>query len=297
MNQTGGTTVSLVLGSGGARGLAHIGVIRELQGRGYDIRALAGSSMGALVGGIHAMGELETYADWVCSLDQTDVFRLLDWTLSGGGLIHGRRIIDKLRELIGDRDIEDLPVPYTAVAVDLDRGREVWMSWGPLFDAVRASIAIPGLFTPHAYKGRTLIDGGILNPVPVAPTLSTVTELTIVVDANGPAADPPPLAPKDDGQESNRRFEAVRQFIDGFNAERPPVDTRPGLSAVLNRSLETMQAAITRQHLAVFQPDVVISVPKNACMVHEFHRAAPMIELGRKLAARALDSADPGPRD
>lgn len=291
------TTVSLVLGSGGARGLAHIGVIRELEARGYEIRAIAGSSMGALVGGVYGMGELETYAQWVSSLAQTDVFRLVDWNLSGGGLIRGRRVIDKLRELVGERDIEHLPIDYTAVAVDLDRGREIWLNRGSLFDAIRASIAIPGLLTPHRYQDRTLVDGGILNPVPVAPTLSTVTDLTVVVDANAAAADPPPLAEGHDPDQRNGRFEMLRDFIDSFSSERPPADTAPGLSAVLTRSLETMQEAITRQHLAVFRPDVVIGIPKNACMIHEFHRAAPVIDLGQRLAAHTLDSEHPGRHD
>jgi len=289
-------TVALVLGSGGARGLAHIGVIRELEARGHHIQVIAGSSMGALIGGIHAMGELDTYAEWVSSLDQTDVLRLVDWTLAGGGLIRGRRIIDKLRELTGDRNIEDLAIPFTAVAVDLDRGREVWMDRGPLFDAIRASIAIPGVLTPYSHRGRTLVDGGILNPIPVAPTLSTVTDLTIVVDANAAAVDPPP-AEGDDEPERTGRLAMLREFIEGLGNDRPPVETRPGLSAVLTRSLETMQAAITRQHLAVFHPDVVVSIPKNACMVHEFHRAGFMIDLGHRLAAETLDSAHPASHD
>lgn len=294
-------TVSLVLGSGGARGLAHIGVIRELEARGYEIQIIAGSSMGALIGGVYGMGELDTYADWVSSLDQTDVFRLLDWNLSGGGLIRGRRIIDKLRDLIGDRDIEHLAIDYTAVAVDLDRGREVWMNRGPLFDAVRASIAIPGIFTPHQYRGRTLVDGGILNPVPVAPTLSRVTDLTIVVDANAASVYPDPLAEDTaDDERSDRsdsRLDTLREFIGGLRGDPAPVDTRPGLSAVLTRSLETMQAALTRQHLAIFRTDVVINIPKNACLVHEFHRARALINLGRRITAQTLDSDAPSRHD
>ncbi len=291
------TTVSLVLGAGGARGLAHIGVIRELERRGYRIDAIAGSSMGALIGGIYGMGELDTYTEWVCRLDQTDVLRLLDWTLAGGGLIRGRRIIDNLRELTGERDIEDLDIDFTAVAVDLERGREVWMNRGSLFDAIRASISIPGLFTPYEYRGRTLVDGGLLNPVPVAPTLSTVTDLTVVVDANAgsmthhPATEPAP------SESTGSRLGGLRDFLASFGETRAAVDTPPGLSAVLNQSLETMQAALTRHHLAVFRPDVVIGVPKDACMVYEFHRATSMIELGQRLATETLDSEYPGRHD
>lgn len=289
-------TVSLVLGSGGARGLAHIGVIHELEARGLDIRAIAGSSMGALIGGMYAMGELETYSDWVNTLDQADVLRLLDWTLSGGGLIRGRKIIDKLRELVGERNIEDLPIDYTAVAVDLDRGREIWLTDGPLFDAIRASIAIPGLFTPHRYGKRTLIDGGILNPVPVAPTLRTMTDRTIVVDVNAPVIESTAGVGQSEQhphRTGNSSLAKVREFVDRFARDENPADNQPGMTAVLLQSLETMQSVITRQHLAVFHPDVVIQVPKNACMVHEFHRAGELIELGRRLAAETLDSVHP----
>src|SRR5579885_3109645 len=180
------TTVSLVLGSGGARGYAHIGAIEELRAQGYDIRSVAGASMGALVGGIYAAGKLDTYRDWVKPLQRLDVLRLLDWSFRGG-LIKGDRIIDRLRELIGDVDIEDLPISYTAVAVDLMAQREVWFSRGSLYDAIRASIAIPTVFRPHHYEGRTLVDGGLLNPVPITPTLRDLTDCTIAVDVNAPA--------------------------------------------------------------------------------------------------------------
>jgi NTE family protein len=179
-------TVSLVLGSGGARGYAHIGAIEELLAQGYDIRSVAGSSMGALVGGVYAAGKLDAYRDWVKALQRMDVLRLLDWTFRGG-LIKGDRIVDRLKELIGDVKIEDLPISYTAVAVDLMAQREVWFSRGPLFDAIRASIAIPTVFRPHHYEGRTLVDGGLLNPVPITPTLRDLTDCTIAVDINAPA--------------------------------------------------------------------------------------------------------------
>jgi NTE family protein len=181
------TTISLVLGSGGARGYAHIGAIEELVAQGFDIRSVAGSSMGALVGGVYAAGKLDAYRDWVKPLQRFDVLRLLDLTFSGGGLIKGDRIVEKLRELIGEIRIEDLPISYTAVAVDLLAQREVWFSRGSLFDAIRASIAIPTVLRPHHYEGRTLVDGGLLNPVPITPTLRDLTDCTIAVDVNAPA--------------------------------------------------------------------------------------------------------------
>lgn len=290
-----GQSVSLVLGAGGARGLAHIGAIRALERAGLKIRHIAGSSMGALIGGIHAAGQLDAYEEWVGELAQSDVLALVDWTFSGGGLIRGRKIIDKLVELTGRYNIEDLDMDFTAVAVDLDRGREVWLDRGPLFDAIRASIAIPGVFTPHQYQGRTLIDGGILDPVPIAPTLRGINDLVVVVDVNGPAVYPAPLEASQEADEDDRgMMTKVREFMHGWrDNDREDAETnRPGLMAVMMRALDTMEAAMARHHMAIFSSDIMISIPKNTCFVHEFHRAPEIIELGEKLANQALASAD-----
>lgn len=286
------TTVSLVLGSGGARGLAHIGVIRELEARGYEIRAISGSSMGAVIGGIHALGGLDAYERWVTGLGQSDVFRMLDWTFSGGGLIRGDALMRKLRALVGECNIEDLPIPFTAVAVDIEKGREAWFSDGSLFEAIRGSMAVPSIFTPHRYRGRLLVDGGLLNPVPVAPTLSTLTDLTVVVDLNGDVVEPPPLQKAVAADAVPGMMQRLRSYMAGLNGNAAPVEAGLAMSDVLMRSLETMQAAITRQHLAVFWPDVVIRVPKNTCSFHEFHLAGPLIEFGRSLAAEALTASE-----
>jgi hypothetical protein len=178
-------TISLVLGSGGARGYAHIGVIGWLKDHGFAIRSIAGSSMGALIGGIYATGKLDAYAEWVRALDRSDVLQLLDLSFGRSGLFKGERVMRALQDLIGEYDIEDLPISFTAVATDLDTEKEVWLSKGPLFDALRASIAIPTLFTPFQYKGRRLVDGGLVNPLPIAPTLRDMTDLTIAVNLSG----------------------------------------------------------------------------------------------------------------
>lgn len=297
-----GKTVSLVLGSGAARGLAHIGVIRELLAAGLEIKAIAGSSMGALIGGIYAAGAMEDYADWVSQLDRSDVLSMADWTLSGG-LIRGRKIINKLEALTGEVQIESLPLAFTAVAVDLDSGREHWLDRGRLFDAIRASIAIPGIFTPHSYRGRTLVDGGLLNPVPVAPTLRCATDLTIVVDVNGPSQYPSPLESEGDHKAQDKAdsepsmMDRIRDWVDSFGSKEGTQSNdsvaQPGLLATMSRSLDIMQAAITRHHLALFTPDLVISVPKNTCMPHEFYKATAVIGLGERLTHQALAEFHP----
>lgn len=289
-----GHSVSLVLGSGGARGLAHIGVIRALEKAGLEIRHIAGSSMGALIGGIYAAGRLDAYEEWVCELEQSDILALVDWSFSGGGLIRGRKIINKLTDLIGRYDIEELETEFTAVAVDLDLGREVWLDRGPLFDAIRASIAIPGVLAPHEYRGRTLIDGGILNPVPIAPTLRAINDLVVVADVNAPAVYPPPLKrSREKTEDGESMINRIRELMNGWrDHDRKEKDERPGLMAVMMRALDTMEAAIARHHMAIFHSDVMVKVPKNTCLVHEFHRASEVIALGEKLASEALASTD-----
>lgn len=290
-------TVSLVLGSGGARGLAHIGAIRALEERGFSIESIAGSSMGAVIGGMHAAGKLDDYAEWVSKLEQSDMLKLVDWTLSGGGLISGDKIIKHLKDMVGDVLIEDLAIDFTAVAVDIEQGREMWLSKGSLFDAIRGSIAIPGLFTPHRYHGRLLVDGGILNPVPVAPTMRSMTDLTVVVNVNGPIPsvreEEQAASRRDDADESEDATltERIRRFFNNLVEHDEPEFGRgqPGIVAMLIKSLETMQAVITRQHLAVFQPDLVVEVPKDACMIHEFHRADELIDIGYRRTIKALD--------
>jgi len=178
-------TVSLVLGSGGARGLAHIGIIEWLNDNGYEIKSIAGSSIGALIGGIYAAGQLDVYAKWVKALEKKDVIRLLDISFARKSLFKGDRIIDVLRDLVGDYEIENLPIAYTAVVTDLHEQREVWLNQGSLFDAIRASIAIPTVFTPHKYMGVTYIDGSLVNPIPIAPTLNDKTDITIAINLNG----------------------------------------------------------------------------------------------------------------
>jgi len=305
------TTISLVLGSGGARGYAHIGAIEELRAQGYDIRSVAGASMGALVGGIYAAGKLDTYRDWVKPLQRLDVLRLLDWSFRGG-LIKGDRIIDRLRELIGDVDIEDLPISYTAVAVDLMAQREVWFSRGPLFDAIRASIAIPTVFRPHRYQGRTLVDGGLLNPVPITPTLRDLTDCTIAVDVNaaddGVAADVVvaeteiATAPAESVAVGDPTADPGRRIVDWWNRWRERRDRGddgvpdPGILELFARSLDVVQATITRFKLAAQPPDLVISIPRHAGAFYEFHRAEELIELGRERTRAALAGFRPPQR-
>lgn len=175
--------VALVLGSGGARGYAHIGVIEALEARGYEIGCIAGCSMGALVGGIYAAGKLDEYREWTESLDYLDVLRLLDVSFRLGA-IRGEKVFGKIHEIVGEIDIEQLAIPYTAVATDLTNQQEIWFQEGCLHKAMRASAAIPSLFTPVTQGSRMLVDGGLLNPLPIVPVVSSHCDLIVAVNLN-----------------------------------------------------------------------------------------------------------------
>lgn len=180
-----GKTVALTLGSGGARGYAHIGAIEVLQERGYNIIAISGCSMGALIGGMFAAGKMQDYKDWVTGLGQFDVLKLLDVTFTSVGAIRGEKVFSIVREILGDTRIEDLPIAYTAVATDLLAHKEIWFQEGPLDRAIRASIAIPSVVTPLVLDGRVLVDGALLNPLPIIPTISAHADLVVAVNLSG----------------------------------------------------------------------------------------------------------------
>ncbi len=267
--------VALALGAGGARGLAQIGVIEVLEERGFRIVAISGASSGALVGGIHAAGRLREFDDKLRSMSRRDFLRLLDPGLRRAGVLRGTRLVDAMREVVGDPLIEDLPIEFTAVAVDLQRQREVWMQDGRLWDALRASFAIPGLFTPHVVNGRPLVDGGLLAPLPIAATRLSDAHRLIAVDMHGWPSQPPGT-PARAGE---------LQEDDGEGAGRM------GLMETMSRSLDTMQAQIARVQLALDPPELVIRIPRDVCLFYEFWRAAELIDIGRHQATRALDDA------
>ncbi len=287
-------TVSLVLGSGGARGLAHIGVIKWLEENGYVIQSIAGSSMGALIGGIYANGNLDVYEKWVRALRKRDVMFLLDFAYSRSGLFSGDRIIRTLRDMLGDTRIEDLPVSFTAVATDLNAGREVWLTRGSLFDAIRASIAIPTVFTPVKYQGHLLVDGGLLNPVPIAPTLRDITDITVAVSLSGRKESLTQPVPNNDEQQTklkrnnNNYQKAIVEFLASIPQRLGYEDREPGTNVIelMAQSFEAMEHLITRLKLAAYTMDHLIEIPANACSVFEFHRAREMIELGYERAKR-----------
>ncbi|MBZ5737979.1 patatin-like phospholipase family protein [Nocardioides mangrovi] len=293
--------VALVLGSGGARGYAHIGAIAELERRDHEVVAISGSSMGALVGGLYAAGSLDGYTAWARSLHQRDVIRLLDPKWSAGGAIKADRIFAEVESLVGDRLIEDLPIPFTAVATDLRARREVWFQRGPLLSAIRASIAIPGVITPVVMNGRLLADGGLMNPVPIEPTAAAAADLTVAISLSGERVAGEQAGPAREPSTPTWREELVGRVRRTVGRERgpdpePEPEPDPGpeqlrITDVVGLSMDAMQGLVTRYRMAGLPPDVLVTVPVSAARSLDFHRAAEMIELGQRLTAEALDAA------
>ena len=300
MQTNGKKTVSLVLGSGGARGLAHIGAIQWLEENGYDIRSISGCSMGALIGGIYACGKLDVFEEWVRAISKLDIVLLLDVAWGKQGLVEGERIMTTLRELIGDRLIENLPIEFTAVASDILREKEVWLKRGSLFDAIRASIALPLFFTPFDLNGTQLLDGGILNPVPIAPTFEDDTDLTIAINLGAPpTGNPRPekrAVPEQETASSTDDDDSlhgqIHRFINEIKQRVPQEDAGTWqMLEVADRTFDAMQGTIARQKLAAYPPDFTIMVARDACGTLEFDRADEMIALGYKAAAQSLGAS------
>ena len=294
-----GEPVALALGAGGARGLAQIGVIEALQARGIRIVAVAGASSGALVGGAFAAGRLDALREWMLGTSRTGMLRLLDPGFGRSALFTGDRLLRRLREVVGEPRIEDLPVDFTAVAVDLMRQREVWLRRGDMWNAVRASFSIPGVFTPFELHGRELVDGGLLSPLPIAATRLSDAHRLIAVDMHG-WPQRPPGAPADDQEKDDVPGGRVARWLDAhFDGDddgdaartKHTPDRELGFAELMSRSLDTMQAQISRVQIALDPPEIVIRIPRDACEFYEFWRGRELIEIGRREADKVLDAA------
>lgn len=248
--------VALVLSMGGARGIAHIGVIEELLRHDFEITSISGSSMGAMVGAMYASGKMEECKEWLYHWDKRKMWELADLTLSSDGLVKGDRFIKELKQIIPDMNIEDLPIPYVAMATDIVCDQEVRFDRGSLHEAIRASISIPMVFRPLRKDGMVLIDGGILNPLPLSHVLRTEGDILIAVDVN---------APVDCGK---------KKKMSPYN--------------LLTESSRMMMQQITRYQVDRCQPDLLIQMSGNAYDMMEFHHAAAIVETGVKVARQAL---------
>lgn len=284
--------INLVLGSGGARGNAHVGVIRELEKRGHEIVSVTGTSMGAVIGGIFASGKLDEYEEFACGLNRAEVMWLSDISITGPGLIKADRVVAKLKEITGAPLIEDLKVPFAAVATDLEARREVWFRKGPLVPAMRASFAIPSVFTPVIMENRTLVDGGVLNPLPFDPVFTQDADVTVAVSLFGHRKNlHEHQLEKEEKALPVRGFQVLPSIAEFFSAPTQAMAGYAGrsISSITTHALDTMQGAIETYRVAATPPDVLIQVDNDVCQVYDFHLAKSVIENGRELAVEQFD--------
>lgn len=286
-------TVSLVLGSGGARGLAHIGVIRWLEEHDFEIVSVSGCSIGTVIGGVYAAGKLDEFEAWMRTITKLDIVSLMDFNWGKGGLIKGEKVMNRLGHILGDLKIEDLAIPYTAVAADISNEKEVWLQKGSLLQAIRASISLPLYLMPIEFNGKTLIDGGVLNPVPIAPTFGDHSDITLAVNLAGE------LTHKlDDFKEVNVDISdseleeetsfhrKISDYFGSLTAKTSRIDL--GMYDIANQAFDAMQSTIARQKLAAYPPDITVEIARDACGTFEFERTAEMIGLGYERAGHAL---------
>ena len=290
--------IGLALGSGAARGWSHIGVLQELAARQIPIDVIAGSSIGAVVGGCYAAGKLAGLEAFARSLTRRRVFSLMDLSLSGGGMMSGGKLRDELYRELEGRRIEDLPIVFGAVATEIGAGHEVWLRKGDLVPAIRASYALPGIFEPLQIGGRWLFDGALVNPVPVTLCRAMGAELviavnlvgdaayrgTLIADAAALATEPQNSAPPT--EESLWRATDARQLRRQFGRA---ANGAPGIAAAMLDAFNITQDRIARSRLAGDPPDVLIAARLSRIGFFDFHRADELIALGREAARRALN--------
>lgn len=282
--------VRLVLGSGGARGMAHIGVIEELQKEGFHIREVVGCSMGAVVGGIYCTGYLEEYKHWLIGLSKLEVFKLFDFAFSAQGFIKGEKVFKAIEVLIGDHQIENFRIPFTAVAADVINKREVHYRSGSLFKALRASIAIPTVFTPVIEGRSQLVDGGVLNPLPLDLVRPEADDIVVAVNLN---ANTP--VPDNTFLEENKEKAAYQKMLDAFRSQILKIDSKAeakiemfGFFDLMTKSFDLTQDRVTELMIALYKPQIVVDISRDFCGVFEFYRANEVIEEGRRAFHESL---------
>jgi NTE family protein len=283
--------VHLVLGSGGARGMAHIGVIDVLKENGHEIISVTGCSMGAVVGGMYAAGYHEAYKEWMLKLTKTLLFKILDFTLTRQGFLKGERLFNLLQKVTGQQQIEDLHIPFVAVATDMVQNREVYYRSGDMYKALRASIAIPGVFTPVLENGQFLVDGGVLNPLPLNLVQKEKDEYVVAVNVNGASSSV--MTTLEAKQEVTALWKWLNPIMQKGNK---PKDLLPiseySLRELLLSTYNMTQDRLASYLLKTYPPDILIEIPRNSCSTFEFYKAQYMIDLGRNACKLAIYKSD-----
>lgn len=296
--------VTLVLSGGGARGIAHIGVIEELERRDYKIASVTGTSMGAMVGGVYADDAIGPFKEWMLSLDRRKVFSLVDFTLSRSGLIKGDKVFNKMRDFIPDTPIENLRIPFAAVAVDLINHREVVFREGSLFDAIRASVSIPSVLTPVRTTDGLLVDGGVLNNIPTGHAPRVPGDLLVVANVNAKIPVRFPDISREEKEKQKRAYQKkIREFYDHLHKILPQGaaekqgqsnEEKMGYFNLIDKTISLMTYHMAQMSLKLYTPDVLIEVSRDACGTYDFFKADQMVEMGREATAASLDRLEAG---
>ena len=282
--------VTLVLSGGGARGFAHIGAIEEIESRGYKIRSIAGTSMGALVGGVYAAGKMNEYKKWVYNLDKQKIFKLLDFSFSNQGLIKGDKVLKTMKEFIPDTDIEDLKIKFIATAFDLAKNEEIVFRKGSLYNAIRASISIPTVLTPVISGDSVLVDGGVVNNIPINNAIRTKNDVLIAVYVN---ADVPvhPINISDKRKRQNLYIQKINEFRKSLYKLNPPEQKKKfHYFTLINDTMAAMTHHMASTIIKNTPPDIFVEISKNSCGTFDFYKAEELVEIGRCATKEKLNS-------
>lgn len=281
--------VSLVLSGGGARGIAHIGVLEELEKHGYEIHSITGTSMGAVVGGIYAAGKIKEFKQWILELGKIDVFKLVDFTLFKSGFIKGDKVFEELKSFIPDTQIENLSINFSATATDVVGRKEVLFTEGSLYNAMRASVAIPNILTPVKHNDALLVDGGVVNNIPMNHARRIKNDLLIAVNVN--ANTPMPKEEKVEKPEEHLSFyqSTIQKFHERFS-QLFSGNKHHDLSYfdIMNVSFELMRDEMVKHSLENNPPDILIETSRHSCNIYDFYKADELIKLGSEATKLSL---------
>lgn len=282
--------VSLVLSGGGARGIAHIGVIEELERQGYNINSIAGTSMGALIGGVYAVGKMEEFKEWIYALDKLEIFKLIDFTFSSQGLIKGERVFKKMKKFIPDINIEELTINYAATATDIINKKEVVFTEGKLYEAVRASISIPTVFIPVKKNGTLLVDGGVMNNIPISNVKRSKNDLLVVVNVN---ADTPIYRPYAKRSISEKEQVVYLKKVNDFkNYLQKNLlkqhNERLMYFDLISKTINLLIRQVSTLTLEKQPPDLLLNISSNSCGIFDFYKAEELVEIGRHIAIKGI---------
>lgn len=279
--------IALVLSGGGARGIAHIGVIEALEEQGYNITSISGTSMGSLVGAVYAIGKLPEFKKWLLNIDKLETFKLVDFTFGTQGFIKGDRIFSELKKFIPDVNIEDLEIDYSAVATDIMNKREVVFTQGSIFDAVRASVSIPSVFTPVKTASTMLIDGGTVNNLPLDRVKRNEGDLLVAVDV---VANVPYYETEKDEEKYKQKIKKFRNYFDELKARK--IAAQLSYFEIIDKSINLMIEEVVKLKLKETPPDIFIQVSQDVCTLFDFYKAEKIIAYGKEVAQETIEGIE-----